>query len=82
MAESKPIFVKATLHKARPTTLYVISCITKALPSGTVFRYIAQKFLAILQYACKISMQSDEKSDCVSAAQSLCGVALNYTEFL
>ena len=28
------------------------------------------------QYACKIFMQSDEKSDCASAAQSLCGVAL------
>ena len=59
---------KATPHKARLTTLYVINLY--------LFRHITQKFLDIRQYACEISMQSDEKSNCVSAAQSLCGVAL------
>ncbi len=68
MTDSKGISFKATLYKARLTTLYVINLY--------LFRYTAQKFLAILQYACKISVQSDEKSDCVSAAQSLCEVAL------
>ena len=60
---------KATPHKARLTTLYVINLY--------LFRHLAQKFLDIRQYAYKISVQSDEKSDCVSAAQSLCGVALS-----
>jgi hypothetical protein len=41
-----------------------------------IFRHLAQKFLDIRQYACEISIQSDEKSCCVSAQQSLCGVAL------
>ena len=59
---------KTTPHKARLTTLYVINLY--------IFRYLAQNFLVIRQYACKISVQSDEKSDCVSAAQSLCCVAL------
>ena len=67
--------LKATPHKARLTTLYVINLY--------IFRHITQKFLAIRKYACEISMQSDEKSDCVSAAQSLCGVALKFgNEFL
>ena len=61
-------YLKATPHKARLTTLYVINLY--------LFRHLAQKFFAIRQYACKISIQSDEKSNCVSAAQSLCGVAL------
>ena len=60
--------LKATPHKARLTTLYVINLY--------LFRHLAQKFFAIRQYACKISVQSDEKSNCVSAAQSLCGVAI------
>ena len=60
--------LKATPHKARLMTLYVINLY--------LFRHLAQKFFAIRQYACKISVQSDEKSNCVSAAQSLCDVAL------
>ena len=59
---------KATLHKERLTALHVI-CLH-------IFRHIAQKLLAIRQYACVVFMQSDEKSDCASAAQSLCGIAL------
>ncbi len=41
-------------------------------------RQLAQKFLDIRQYAFGISIQSDEKSDGASAAQSLCGIALMY----
>ncbi|WP_303058426.1 hypothetical protein, partial [uncultured Ruminococcus sp.] len=40
------------------------------------FRHIAQKSLAIRQYACGIFRQSDEKFDDASVAQSLCGIAL------
>ena len=54
----------ATLHKARLTALHAI-CVQ-------IFRHIAQKSLAIRQYACGISRQSAEKSD---YAQALCGVA-------
>ena len=60
--------VKATPHKVRLTTLHVINL--------HISRHFAQKFLDIRQYAFKISIQSDEKSDCVSDAQSLCGIAL------
>ena len=63
--------IKATPHKARLTTLYVINL--------HFFRHSAQKLLVIRQYYCVIFMHSDEKSDCVSAAQSLCGVALRRT---
>jgi hypothetical protein len=42
-----------------------------------IFRYIAQKSLAIRQYACGISGQSAEKSDNAPYAQALCGVALS-----
>ncbi len=45
-----------------------------------IFRHIAQKFLDRRQPACKISIQSDEKSDGASCAQALCGVALNLIE--
>ena len=45
-----------------------------------IFRHLAHKFFDIRQYACKISAQSAEKSVCVSAPQSLCGVALSYKE--
>ena len=60
-------FVKATQHKARLTALHAI-CVQ-------IFRHIAQKSLAIRQYACGISMQSAEKSDNAPYAQALCGVA-------
>ena len=59
---------KATPHKARLTALYEI-CLH-------IFRHLAQKFLDIRQYACEISIQSDEKSDYASFAQALCGIAL------
>jgi len=45
-----------------------------------IFRHIAQKSLAIRQYACGISRQSAEKSDNAPYAQALCGVALKMFE--
>ncbi len=60
--------IKATPHKARLTALHVI-CLH-------IFRHLTQKSLDRRQPACVIFMQSDEKSDCASDAQSLCGVAL------
>ena len=60
-------FFKATPHKARLTALHAI-CVQ-------IFRHIAQKSLAIRQYACGISGQSAEKSDNAPYAQALCGVA-------
>ena len=59
---------KATPHKDRLTALRV--------PCLHLFRHIAQKFLDIRQYACEISIQSDEKSDGAIRTQSLCGIAL------
>ena len=59
---------KATPHKARLKALYWI-CLH-------IFRHLAQKFLDIRQYACGISIQSDEKSVGASPAQALCGIAL------
>jgi len=59
---------KATPHKARLTALYEIYL--------HISRHLAQKSLNKRQYACGISVQSDEKSDCVSFAQALCGIAL------
>ena len=59
---------KAIPHKARLTALHAI-CVQ-------IFRHIAQKSLAIRQYACGISRQSAEKSDNAPYAQSLCGIAL------
>ena len=59
-------FLKETLHKARLTALYAI-CLQ-------IFRHIAQKSLAIRQYACGISGQSAEKSDYASYAQALFSV--------
>ena len=59
---------KAIPHKARLTALHAI-CVQ-------IFRQIAQKSLAIRQYACGISRQSAEKSDNAPCAQSLCGIAL------
>ena len=41
-----------------------------------IFRHLAQKSLDIRQYACEISIQSDEKSVGASPAQALCGIAL------
>ena len=61
-------FPRETLHKARLTALHAI-CVQ-------IFRHIAQKSLAIRQYACGISMQSAEKSDYASYAQALCSVSL------
>jgi len=60
----------ATPHKARLTALHAI-CVQ-------IFRHIAQKSLAIRQYACGISGQSAEKSDNAPYAQALCGVALYF----
>jgi hypothetical protein len=60
---------KATPHKDRLMALLHI-CLN-------IFRHFAQKSLDIRKYACEISIQSDEKSYCASAQQSLCGVALN-----
>jgi hypothetical protein len=59
---------KATPHKERLTALLHI-CLN-------IFRHFAQKSLDIRKYACEISIQSDEKSCCAPAQQSLCGVAL------
>ena len=64
---TRPV-VKATPHKDRLTALWHI-CLH-------IFRHLAHKFLDIRQYACEIYAQSAEKSDCASAPQSLCGVAL------
>ena len=60
--------LKATPHKERLTALHVI-CLH-------IFRHLARKLLDIRQYACVVFIQSAEKSDCASDAQSLCGVAL------
>ena len=67
---AKPNIFKATPHKDRLTALQRIYL--------HIFWHLAHKFFDIRQYACKISAQSAEKSDCVSAPQSLCGVALNF----
>jgi hypothetical protein len=40
-----------------------------------IFRHLAQKSFDRRQPACTIFAQSNKKSDCASAAQSLCGVA-------
>jgi hypothetical protein len=64
--------IKATPHKDRLMALLHI-CLN-------IFRHFAQKSLDIRQYACEISIQSDEKSYCASAQQSLCGVALSKRE--
>ena len=55
-------------HKERLATLHAI-CLQ-------IFRQIAQKSLAIRQYACGIFRQSDEKFDDASVAQSVCGIAI------
>ena len=61
--------VKESLNKARLTALHAI-CVQ-------IFRHIAQKSLAIRQYACGISVQSAEKSDYASYAQALFSVSLS-----
>ncbi|MCI6650760.1 MAG: hypothetical protein MSH13_04415, partial [Ruminococcus callidus] len=63
-------FPWATPHKARLTALHAI-CVQ-------IFRQIAQKSLAIRQYACGIAGQSAEKSDNAPYAQALCGIALAF----
>ena len=60
--------VKATPHSPRLAPLHVI-CLH-------IFRHSTQIFLAGRQPACVKFMHSDEKSNCVSDAQGLCGVAL------
>ena len=65
--------IMETLNKARLTALYAI-CLQ-------IFRHIAQKSLAIRQYACGISMQSAEKSDDASYAQSLFCVSIMISHF-
>jgi len=60
--------IKAIPHKARLAALHAICLL--------IFRHIAQKSLAIRQYAFGISMQSAEKSSYASYAQALCGIAL------
>ncbi len=42
-----------------------------------IFRHITQLLLANRQIGCTQSMHSDEKSDCSTHAQSLCGITLN-----
>ena len=66
------VFVKAIPHKERLATLHAI-CVQ-------IFRHIAQKSLAIRQYACGISRQSAEKSDNAPYAQALCGIAFTKTK--
>ena len=61
--------IKATPHKDRLEALHVI-CLQ-------IFRYLAQNLFDIRQYACIDFVQSNEKSDFASDAQSLCGIALN-----
>ncbi len=58
----------ATPHKDRLKALYEIYL--------HISRHLTQKSLDIRQYACVIFMQANEKSVCVSFAQSLCGIAL------
>jgi len=41
-----------------------------------IFHHLAQKSLDIRQYACRISIQSGEKSDSAASAQAMCGDAL------
>ena len=41
-----------------------------------IFHHIAQIYLEIRQYSCGKFRQSDDKSDCVSGIQWLCGVAI------
>ena len=64
-----PYKVKATPHKDRLTALHII-CLQ-------IFRYLAQNLFDIRQYACIDFVQSNEKSDFASDAQSLCGIALS-----
>ena len=59
---------KATSHKNRLTAWHHICLL--------FFRHLAQKSLDNRQVDCGISIQSDEKIDCASAAPSLCGIAL------
>ena len=60
--------LKEALIKSRLITLHEIYL--------HIFRHITHKFLDIRQYAFEISMQSDEKSDCVSFAQDLISTSL------
>ena len=60
--------IKATPHKDRLEALHVI-CLQ-------IFLYLAQNLFDIRQYVCIDFVQSNEKSDFASDAQSLCGIAL------
>jgi hypothetical protein len=79
------IIIKATPHKDRLMALLHICLnifrhfaqksldIRQPKPKGNGFGTTAVNMAA--EYACEISIQSDEKSYCASAQQSLCGVA-------
>ena len=67
------LMFKATPHKARLTALHEI-CVH-------ISRHLAQKLLEMRQHSCVISIQSDEKSDCTSSTQALCGIALNFLSY-
>lgn len=41
-------------------------------------RHLSPKLFELQQYSCVVFIQSDEKIDCESARQSLCGVALSF----
>ena len=60
--------IKATPHNHRLTPLHAI-CLH-------IFRHITQILLERRQPSCVEFRQSDEKSDCASCAQWLCGIAL------
>jgi hypothetical protein len=66
--------LKATPHKARLTAWQRIYL--------HIFRHLARKLLAGRQPSGVIFIQSDEKSDCVSAPPALCGIALILLPFV
>lgn len=66
--------LKESLIKSRLTALYVIYL--------QIFRHIAQKLLAIRQYACTVFIQSDKKSDSISDAQDLISASLKMHKLL
>ena len=68
--------VKATPHKDRLKALYGIYLQILVLTLESIRTYLAQILLEIRQYYCVEFVQSDEKFADVSAAQSLCGIAL------
>jgi hypothetical protein len=83
--------LKATPHKDRLTALLHIYLnifrhlaqkfldIRQPKPKGNGFGTTAVNIAA--EYACEISIQSDEKSCYISVQQSLCGVTLNLPNY-